>query len=562
VETTRFVPAYELSSLWDNYVHLRRIEHFLQMADDLQTYRLPTSPEDMDALGRKMGFEDGASFISDFRVRRMKVKNMYNSLLGTEEDVHAEALGLLEGDLTDAELAGVISFRGVADTEAGIRSLRSLRDNLGAMLSPDIRAVVRQTLPKLLEMGLSSEHPGRALAGLEGFFVSHGLQAAYLRAIRDQEELAKGLIKIFSLSPVLTRILLSSPDCLNWLIEDMPIRKSKRKVMEESTRLTAPGRHLHDQLAKYKGVEWLRLGLFFLIDIMPVGELHRGLTHLAEAVVQAALIHSGAEGRRFAVIAMGRFGGREITYGSDLDLLFVAEHDEDVKYAERIIKTLAQYSDRGVLYPVDMRLRPDGTKGVLIKSVEGYRGYYTGSAQSWEVQALMRARPVAGDPGLGAEFLAMASDIVRQRGPLIEREEVRSMRSRIVGELSKESQGLDIKLGPGGLEEIEFYVQWLQLQAAGKKRGEHGGVIIQNTPAAIRRFMNSGGIGRNEGGRLLETHAYFGRLMSLLRLNREEVLVPGSDTAVLAAKFMDSHDADALAAEVRRLREEISLEVS
>ncbi|KKL95483.1 hypothetical protein LCGC14_1854130, partial [marine sediment metagenome] len=535
------VPKEELDALWDGYVFYRRVEHYLQMADDLQTYILPSAPDDREVLARKMGFKGDEEFTSALKVMRMRIKNMYNSLLGTEEDKHAEALTLLEGPLNSVELESYLAFRGLSDIEAGVKSMWRLRERASAPMGPDERVLVRKSVPGLLERALGSEHPDRALGALESFLGTYGMKGAYLRSMLEQEPMAEGLSKLFALSPVLTRLLLASPDCMNWLVEDMPIKKSAKRVMEEVERLLASGKPLDDQLGKYKGVEWLRLGMFFLSGIVPIADLQRYLSHLAEALLWAALMEAGGVQERFSVIAMGKFGGREITFGSDLDLIFVSESAEGIKIAEKIIHTITSYTGRGMLYEVDTRLRPDGSKGDLVKTMEGYRKYYLEHARIWEAQALTRARPVVGDRTLGREFLQMAKQVVAERGHELTSQDIASMRKKIISELAHEDKGMDVKLGPGGLEDVEFHVQWLQLQGARKS----GGSVVQNTPAAIRRLVNRGDLPRAASRILLDAYDYFRKLQSFLWLNGESLVTPGMGIAKVIAKFMGHLDEDA-----------------
>ena len=330
----------------------------------------------------------------------------------------------------------------------------------------------------------------------------------------------------------------------------MPIKKSAKRVMEEVERLLASGKSLDDQLGKYKGVEWLRLGMFFLSYIVPVGDLQRYLSHLAEALLWAALVEAGGEGERFSVIAMGKFGGREITFGSDLDLIFVSETENGIKIATNIIRSITSYTARGVLYEVDTRLRPDGSKGDLVKTLEGYRKYYTEHAQKWEAQALVRARPVAGDEELGREFLRMARTVLAERGSEIVREDITSMRNRIIKDIAREDKGIDVKHGPGGLGEVEFFIQWLQLMGA----GQSGGKMVQNTPAAIRRLVNNGELPRPDCRILLAAYDYFRRLQSFLWLNEESIVEPDSSRAHVVARFMGHSSAEEFIKELKKKR--------
>ena len=548
------VPREELDALWEAYVFYRRVEHYLQMSDDLQTYTLPTSRQARTILARKMGFRGWENFSSALRMRRMRIKNMYNSLLGSTEDKHAEALTLLEGPLNSVEMESYLAFRGFEDMEAGVKNMWRLRERASAPMGPDELALVRRSVPGLLERALGSESPDRALGALESFLSTYGMKGAYLRSMLEQEPMAAGLSKIFALSPVLTRLLLASPDCMNWLVEEMPIKKTRKKVHEEMGRLLASGKDFEDLLGKFKGVEWLRLGMFFLSGIMPVEDLQRYLSNLAEALLWAALVHARGEGAPFSIIAMGKFGGREITFGSDLDLIFVSAADEGmdegIRIGKSIIHTITSYTGRGVLYEIDTRLRPDGEKGELVKTLEGYRKYYMQHAQVWEAQALVRARPVAGDRALGLEFLSMARDVIAERGGELTLEDIVSVRKRIVSELAREDKGLSVKLGPGGLEDVEFHVQWLQLQAVRKSRG----TVIPNTPAAIRRLANHGDLPEGHARILLEAYDYFRRLQSFLWLGGESLVTPGSFMAKVTAKFMGHHDEETFLAALKAHR--------
>jgi len=527
------IPEEELSALVESYLFLRRVEHFLQMKDDLQTYLLPADAEGLLALARNMGYGVAGEFLSDLRLMRMRVKSMYNSLLGTKEDIHAEALSLLEGDLRDEELKGFLSFRRVRDADAGLDNLRKIREQVGSPKTPDERALIRRVLPGLLESALRTESPDRALAGLERFFSSSGIRRAHLTAFAEEKALARGMIKMFSLSTLLTRLFLGDPIYLNLLVEEMPIRKSMRRMEAELARALAADGPLELGLVEYRSVEWLRLGMFFLSGVIAAHDLGRRLSHLAEAALRAAARHAEADAG-FAVVALGKLGGREITYGSDLDLLFISQDAQGIKQAERILKTLAAYTVRGQLYRVDMRLRPDGSKGPLVKDLEGYRRYYEHQARPWEVQALLKARAVGGDPSLCARFAALARNVILKRAAEIKKEDINAMREKIMEERSREPEGIDIKLGPGGMEDIEFFVQWLQLSHAGRAPR----VLVQDTLAAISRLMKGRVLERRAGAALTEGYLYLSRLNSFLRLNEETVLREETETAALAAKFM------------------------
>jgi glutamate-ammonia-ligase adenylyltransferase len=399
-----------------------------------------------------------------------------------------------------------------------------LRDLTDAPRTRHERELMRRVIPGLLERALRAASPDRALGGLASFFSVHGIREAHLTAFTEERELAAGMIDVFSLSDVLTRLFLSDPMYLNALVEEMPIRKTLRRMRRELDRATrAPG-ELEALLSRYKAVEWLRLGMFFLSGILSARDLSRYLSHLAEAVMGRAVEGTDAGRHGFAVVALGKLGGREITFDSDLDLIFVSESPEGQRAAERVLKTLTAYTDRGMLYEVDMRLRPDGTKGVLVKDLDGYRKYYTEKARGWEVQALVKARPIAGDCRLAAGFMDMVRQVLARRGGELGRDDVRSMR-----------------------------VQWLQLHHA----AVHSRVLVQDTVTAINRLVRDGVLDTDDGGALEEAYGYYQKLKALQRLNSEHALVAGSEFSAFASVFMNHRGDDELFRRLAGLREQV-----
>ncbi|NOZ24962.1 MAG: bifunctional [glutamate--ammonia ligase]-adenylyl-L-tyrosine phosphorylase/[glutamate--ammonia-ligase] adenylyltransferase [Nitrospirae bacterium] len=546
------VPQEDLATLWDNYLYLRRLEHYLQMKEDLQTHRLPASRHEKEVLARTMSFSSAAEFLADLRLRRMQVKKMYNSLLGTEEDLHAEALALIEGDLTEDELRRYLSFRGVKEPEAAVVYLQNVRDQMRTFKTQRERAILRRVVPEFLEKAFSAESPDRALKGLESFIEVLGEKEAYLTGVAEHKGLVEAIVKLFSLSSYLSRVFLSDNSYLDRLVEGLVIRKTKRRVEEELRRSIRFGGGDLEAVGEYKRTEELRLGLFFLMDVLTIQDLLRSVSHLADAVIGTIIERTGGDSG-LTVIGLGKLGGRELTFGSDLDIIFLSDAPEGVRAAESAVKTLTTYTDKGMLYSVDVRLRPDGSKGALVKDIQGYRNYYLKNARPWELQALLRARPVAGDRGAGRAFLEMAAEVIRQRGREVKREEIRAVRERIVRELSQEAAGMDIKLGPGGIEEIEFHVQFLQLQHV----RQHPELLVQCTSAAIRRLAGKGLIGSTERDTLLDAYAYYRRLETFLRLNEEHVVVKGSEITDLAGRFMRHRSTEEFLGHLEGLRSSV-----
>ncbi|MDA8169424.1 MAG: hypothetical protein M0Z59_06975 [Nitrospiraceae bacterium] len=547
------IPDADLTTLWENYLYLRRLEHYLQMKDDLQTHTVPASDEEILPLARNMGYPSGYMFLSDLRLRRMKIKSMYNTLLGTEEDVYAEAFALVSGEHTDGELRGYLLFRGVEDAASALSSLKNIGEGLALFPTGKRLELSRRIIPELVEKALRAESPDKALAGLEGFVNTLGVEEAYLTGIMEQKNLRDGLVKMFSLSPYLTRIFLAGPGYLGLMIEETGIIRKPmarlERALEQFARLKA-GEGLPSILGEYKRYEEMRLGMLFLSNILQTGNLLRYLSHMADAAVRL-LLHTEKAGDFLAVIALGKLGGREITFSSDLDIIFLAGRPDGARRAEALMKAISAYTPKGELYRVDARLRPEGTKGALVNGIEGYRQYYLEHARNWEIQALLKARPVGGAPELCRGFLKMAGEVIRERAPEIKRGEIRQMRARIVKELSEEAPGaVDIKLGPGGIEDIEFHVQWLQLENCAK----FPGLMIQNTPAAIKRLYRYGLLERERHDALIGAYGYMRRLETLGRLNDDKMAGKDAGFTRLAALFMGHKDEGEFLAHLEKLR--------
>lgn len=545
------VLAEDIAMLWDDYLYLRKIEHYLQMKEDLQTHSIPSSPAEQNALAHLMGYQSGKEFLSELRVRRMQVKKMYNSLLGTEEDVHREMLNLIEGNPDDDEVTGYLVSMKVRDPEKCLASITGIRDHMAVFKTMQERAITRDVVPELLKRAFASVSPDRALSGIEKLLTTYGLKTVHMTALKGQRELTAGIIMLLACSSYLTRIFLSSQRYLDILIEEWSILKSLKEIEERLGRAIEQGPRLETVLAEFRRFEEVRTGILYLSDILRIDDLLSALTHLAEAIIRAVTGAAGGSG--LSVIALGKLGGSEMTFGSDLDIVFVSETPEAISTAERILKILTTYTDAGLLYAVDTRLRPDGSKGVLVNNIHGYKNYYLQKAQKWEIQALLRARPVAGDEALGQRFLKAAREVIICRGSEIQHEDIAAMRARIVSELSQEGRGMDIKLGPGGIEEIEFFVQFLQLS----KAGLHPEILVQNTLHVLDRLEQCDLLTPEDSGALRTAYEYYRKLQTFLRLNEEDILTEGSALCDLAGKFLGHVSTVEFLDHVRMLRSRV-----
>ncbi len=543
----------ELRFLWKTYLYLRKIENYLQMRDDLQIHKLPDNEDELGVLGRKMGYGGAQDFLRDLRVKRMGVKDMYNSLLGTEEDVRAEALGLLETDLKDEEIRSYLTIKGFTDPEAGLKSLRSLREQLSRYRSQKERRLLRGVLPVFLDEAMRAPSPERALRGIEQFFSSFGRDEAYLEWFSDQQRFLRGIVKLFSMSVYLGRVFLSNPIFLDLLMEGMSIKKRKREMQMQLMRyIRAGGENYLEAMVEYKKWEELRTGLLFFSGYYDIRDLMRMLSLLAETVVQV-LIERHAPSSGLLAVGMGKLGGREITYGSDLDIIYIADAQDAFGLAEEITRELNRYTPKGQLYEIDLRLRPDGSKGTIVKSMEGLRNYYLKSAQPWEVQALLKARPIAGTLRSRQAFLDLRTEVLEKRGGELRWQLIEEMRQRIISQVSDKEGVIDLKFGPGGLEDIEFFTQWLQI--SGIKTGKR--ILVSGTLEALKRLSKWGVITEKQAVKLSESYIFLRTVETYLKLDEMKGLKRDTQTARGIARLLGMQDETELIDRIAELREDV-----
>jgi glutamate-ammonia-ligase adenylyltransferase len=298
-------------------------------------------------------------------------------------------------------------------------------------------------------------------------------------------------------------------------------------------------------IREFKATEELKSGMLFLKTFLDVSGFSHTLSMLADIIIRAAVHYLRAE-RGFAVVGLGGFGSRDLNIGSDLDLLFICSRGKSDSYndtrAEELIRFLSEYTSRGVAYKVDMRLRPDGPRGILVNDIKGYENYYLKSARPWEIQSLLRARPIAGDMNLLKAFQYLRRQTIMSRGREINISEIRNMRRRIVREVSKESSGYDIKDGPGGIKEIEFLVQYLQL----KKAANFPDLVTYGTVTAVKRLAKHGILDTASEELLLNSYRFLRTVDTILRLNEESVLKTDSEVIAIIGVFLNLGSADEL----------------
>jgi glutamate-ammonia-ligase adenylyltransferase len=554
-----FLSAEDASILAESYLFLRRLEHILQMKDDLQIHSLPSKPDELEILSNKMHFPHGQEFVSELKLRRLKVRDMYASLLGGQETQH-EVMAFLEGELTDSATMDYLSFKGFKNRDLALRNVKTLHEQMSFGKTLRERTLLRKMIPFFFEQILKSANKDRALTMLVTFLEKICMHESYIDLLSQRKDTREILITTFSTSTYFTRVLLSLEN-LEGIFEYPDIRMDFKAMQERLLNMLNHAPEPTNAIRDFKNIEELKCGFLFMKGIIDVYRFCNSLSVLADTIIQAILKHLHAE-TNFAVIGLGGFGAKELNIGSDLDLLFVSQKENDPTpgispvaggTAEELIRFLSEYTARGIAYKVDMRLRPDGSRGILVNDINGYRNYYSKSAQPWEIQSLLRARSIAGDKNLLRAFQHLKRKVIIQRGKEITSSEVQDMRKRIIREISKESSGYDLKLGPGGIKEIEFLVQYLQSTYGGRVPE----LITGSTVTAIKRLTTYGILDRDTGGRLLNAHKFMRTIDTFLRLNEEEALKIDSELIDSLAKVSNLKTKDALIQQIEDIRQTI-----
>ncbi len=536
----------DLHHLSDNYLFLRTLEHRLQQMNDLQTHSLPAGEKDLEILGRKMGYTGRKDFLSELENRRKKVRSIYDSLFqgrGASVSEEGTSEGILSRIFWDVEmpikqpLEEELSKRGVKDIGKAIHYLMQVRSNIYSFQTIRGRRLLEEIVPKLVEKILDGDNPDAALLQLVGFSSLLAARESYLEPIVQRPEMIDRYTFVFSHSDYLSKILMSNPEYMESLVESVVKRKSLEASKKE-LELFIDRKGESTAIRLFRRLEEIRLGILFLNREIDVVRLMKGVSTVAEAVLSTLTSHHSMG---LIIAGFGKLGGREIIFNSDLDIVFITLNDpeaRDIKDAENLLKLLMSYTKDGVAYKVDTRLRPDGSKGPLVSSIKGIADYYLKNAQTWELQALLKARLVSGDTRASRLFVEMKKEVLMKRADEVEIRDIKHMRERIRREISKDavSEGIhDIKLGAGGIGELEFAVQYLQLRNCTLNPI----LIVQGTLNAIRLLGDLGILSSLNASALKETYLFYRTIETILRLRNETVLKEGSDTARSAARLME-----------------------
>ncbi|HEY2123905.1 MAG TPA: bifunctional [glutamate--ammonia ligase]-adenylyl-L-tyrosine phosphorylase/[glutamate--ammonia-ligase] adenylyltransferase [Chthoniobacterales bacterium] len=438
------IPRTEILELDRAYRFLRQTEHRLQIEAEQQTHTVPVSPPALLRLARSLGFPESEAFKVALHHELQAVRSIFNRII-TEAPQAREAT-----------FAGYGFFSNPAQAERTMAA--ALQGARNTHVSPRTRQVFAKLRPLLLNHLAKSPDPDAALNQFVHFVEAYGLRSLLFELLVTNPKLLEVLVQTFNASRFGGDLLVRRPQFLEDVTRDE--RLSRPVGIEEHLQRLALVSQKGDPLEAVRAYRQRQLLRILLRDVMGWSELDtlfQEQSDLAEACL--IFVNDLLGGKNLTIIALGKFGGHEITYGADLDVLFVGEEGAA---AQKLLATLSQPSAEGSLSRVDARLRPEGEKGPLASSLESYVAYYSSRAQPWELQALTRARPVTGPRQ--EEFMNVARAAwARAGGEADLGRNIDSMLERIRRERGTGSEFLDFKTGTGGMIEAEFLVQALQM---------------------------------------------------------------------------------------------------
>jgi glutamate-ammonia-ligase adenylyltransferase len=531
------------------YVFLRRLEHRLQMVDDRQTHRLPDDDRGIAAIATFLGYPAAEPFVSD--------------LLGVLRTVEGHYARLFEDSPGLGAAGGNLVFTGTEEDPATLETLRELGYREPAVASGIVRRwhhgryrctatarareLLTELMPTLLKALAASANPGQALLNFDRFLANLPAGVQLFSLFKANPALLELMTAVLGSAPRVGAHLARRPILLDAVLSPdfyapYPDPGTLAADLRRALAATDNEQDLLDVARRWTNDQRLRIAVHQLKGIMTPEAACFAYADLAAAVVSEMTarvtadfehLHGGFGAPRLAVVALGKLGSREMTVTSDLDLMFIydvpagTEHSDGVRplapiqyytrLSQKIIVALTSLTNEGLLYEVDMRLRPSGNAGPLASSIDAFETYQRESAWTWEHLALTRARVLCG-PRTIVERLeqAIRTPLCRERDPAQLLRDVADMRDRIAEHMKPRSVW-DFKYIRGGLFDIDFCIQYLALREAPRQPG----ILHPNVTEMLPRLRQAGAIAEADAATLLATHRLFLSLQALMRLSLE-----------------------------------------
>jgi glutamate-ammonia-ligase adenylyltransferase len=491
----QLLETHAVEELLAAYTFLRNLEHRLQYVEDAQTHSLPPGEAERLNIAKMMGYEDIASLLAELERQRQLVATHFDAMFsdksdsqtGEKNDHDADASPLSDSSSSDT-IAARLTALGFQDAQDAARRLHSTLQSPRLQALPEtsrsrLLALINAALPIIAK---KAEVHATTMGRLLDFFETIARRAAYLALLTEFPHTLERVIRMMSASDWAAKYLTKHPILLDELLDDRSLRAEAdwpaftHECQRQLEAAKGDTERQMDVLRELHHAQQLRLLARDLEGDLTVERLADHLSILADILitvtVQAAWETIANRHRAvplFAVIAYGKLGGKELGYASDLDVIFLYQDDHPdapalyAKLAQRFITWMTSHTSAGILFDVDIALRPDGASGLLVSALSSFEKYQTESAWLWEHQALTRARYCAGDADIGARFEAIRETVLRKtRDAAALKDEVIKMRRKMRDASPSRPPLFDLKQDSGGMIDIEFIVQFLILRWA------------------------------------------------------------------------------------------------
>ncbi|MFP7833187.1 bifunctional [glutamine synthetase] adenylyltransferase/[glutamine synthetase]-adenylyl-L-tyrosine phosphorylase [Marisediminicola sp. LYQ134] len=472
-----YIGRVESAEFSRDYRFLRLLEHRLQLSRLRRTHLMPADDESMRTLARATGLASSATQLRDLwsttkvAVRTLHERLFYRPLLSAVAALRDDEISL-SSDQAAARLAAI----GFTDPKGALKHIAALTAGVSRR-----SAIQRHLLPVMLQWFADGADPDYGLLAFRRLSEDLGESYWFLRMLRDSSGAAERLTIALSSARYIGVLLERIPEAAAWFENDGELAPRSLDSLLEEARATI-ARHTDPEAAAAvlrtaRRREVLRLAIAAILGLIDVESLGRALSDVTTTLLTAvlALVHSSDDGIEFGIIAMGRYGGREVGFGSDADILYVyrattATPDAARSTATTIVSRISALTeDLRLPLDLDTDLRPEGKNGPLVRSLESYRSYYERWSLTWEAQALLRARGAVGDDALLQDFETLA-DGVRYPEQIADHDvrEVKRIKARVESERLPQAAdpARHLKLGRGSLSDVEWLVQLVQLQHA------------------------------------------------------------------------------------------------
>ena len=587
----KWVSAEAVDDLAQAYAFLRRVEHRLQMVADEQTQRLPFERPALTRFAKFCGYARLDGFAADLTHHLTRVERHYARLF---ED--APELSVASGNLV---------FTGVADDPATLTTLRALGfqrpeaaaetvrgwhfGRRSAVRSPRAREVLTELTPALLEAFAGSGDADAALQAFDEALARMPASVELMSILRSNASLRELFGDVLGSAPRLAQVIATRPHVLDAAIDpgrslDFDASYDDEAMGARVETFVSQGQSIEDALNRardFAAEEMFHIGLNLLSERLDPDRAGRAYSALAQGLIAALLKrvieafaaeHGRIRSGRVAIVALGKLGSREMNAASDLDLMLIYDFPADAsesngrkrlgpglyyaRLTQRLISALTAPTKAGRLYEVDMRLRPSGRQGPLATQLASFKLYQEDEAETWEHMALTRARFVAGDKSLGADMgKTVRETLIRKRDAVKIAQETRAMRALIAREKG-DSDVWDLKLAAGGLIDIEFIAQYLQLSFA----HAHPAILDVSTRKVVEEAGRAGLITPEQAEVLVDAHRLYTDATQFMRLSTSGPFDPAKAAAGVKRRIAAANgfpDFEAFAAALGETRKRV-----